>query len=74
MLNLMERKAYIEHYNTNRPHPGIEQRVPKGYTIRNFGSIKSKATLFGLNYEYYREAAWQPYTGPTRGSMSGNNY
>jgi transposase InsO family protein len=55
LYNLL--KAYIEHYNTKRPHQGIEQRVPKGYTIRNFGRIKSKPTLFGLNYEYYREEA-----------------
>ena len=50
-------KAYIEHYNTKRPHQGIDQRIPKGYVVRNFGRIKSKPTLFGLNYEYYREAA-----------------
>jgi hypothetical protein len=55
LYNLL--KAYIEHYNTKKPHQGIEQRVPKGYTIRNFGRIKSKPILFGLNYEYYREAA-----------------
>ena len=50
-------KAYIGYYNTRRPHQGIEQRVPKGYTIRTFGRIKSRPTLFGLNYEFCREAA-----------------
>ena len=50
-------REYVEYYNTKRPHQGIEQRVPKGYTIINFGRIKSKPTLFGLNYEYFREAA-----------------
>ena len=50
-------KVYFEHYNTKRPHQGINQRVPKGYTIRDYGKIKSRSTLFGLNYEYYREAA-----------------
>jgi putative transposase len=49
--------AYIKHYNTKRPHQGIEQRVPKGYAIRKFGNVTSKPTLFGLNYEYYRETA-----------------
>ena len=50
-------KEYIEYYNTKRPHQGIEQRIPKGHTCRNSGRIKSKPILFGLNYEYYREAA-----------------
>ena len=50
-------KAYIGYYNTKRPHQGIEQRVPKGYSIRTFGRIKCRPTLFGLNYEFYREAA-----------------
>ena len=50
-------KEYVEYYNIKRPHQGIEQRVPKGHTIRNFGRIKSKPILFGLNHEYYRKAA-----------------
>jgi len=50
-------KEYVEYYNTKRPHQGIEQRVPKGYTIRNCGKIKSRPVLFGLTHEYYREAA-----------------
>ena len=50
-------KTYIEYYNRRRPHQGIEQRIPQGYTVRAFGKIKSRPTLFGLNYEYYREAA-----------------
>ena len=50
-------KTYIEHYNTKRPHQGIGHKVPKSYAIQNYGMIKSKPTLFGLNYEFYREAA-----------------
>ena len=49
-------KKYVEYYNTKRPHQGIEQRIPKGYVIRNDGIIKNRKILFGLNYEYFREA------------------
>jgi hypothetical protein len=50
-------KEYIDYYNSKRPHQGIEQRIPKGYTYRNSGRVKSRPILFGLNYDYYREAA-----------------
>ena len=50
-------KEYIEYYNIKRPHQGIEQRIPKGSTFRNSGRVKSRPILFGLNYDYYREAA-----------------
>ena len=50
-------QEYVEYYNSKRPHQGIEQRVPKGYITKNCGKIKSRPVLFGLNYEYYREAA-----------------
>ena len=50
-------EEYVDCYNTKRPHQGIEQRVTKGYIIRNYGKIKFRPTLFGLNHEYYREAA-----------------
>ena len=33
--------------DTKRPHQGIEQRVPKGHTIRNFGRIQSKPNCLG---------------------------
>jgi len=39
------------------PHEGIGQSIPKGYSVRTIGEIRSKPTLFGLNYEYFREAA-----------------
>ena len=50
-------KKYIEYYNTKRPYQGIAQRLPKGNTCRNSGRIKSEPILFGLNYDYYLEAA-----------------
>ncbi|OVE78910.1 hypothetical protein BVY01_04070 [bacterium I07] len=58
-------KTYIEYYNRRRPHQGIGQRIPKGFRIRTFGRIKSRPTLFGLNHEYYREAAWRIKINPT---------
>jgi putative transposase len=48
---------YIVYYNTKRPHQGIEQKIPKGHIICVEGKIKSRPILFGLNQEYYREAA-----------------
>ncbi|MBC8185883.1 transposase [candidate division KSB1 bacterium] len=48
---------YIVYYNSKRPHQGIEQRIPKGHKICDKGKVKSRPVLFGLNYEYYREAA-----------------
>ncbi len=51
-------KEYIEnYYNCKRPHQGIDQQIPKGYEVRKEGKIKSRSILFGLNQEYYREAA-----------------
>ncbi len=51
-------KEYIEnYYNCKRPHQGIEQRIPRGYKVKNTGKVKSRPILFGLNQEYYREAA-----------------
>ncbi len=58
-------KEYIEnYYNCKRPHQAesarqgrIEQRIPRGYIIRKNGRIKSRQILFGLNQDFYREAA-----------------
>ncbi len=50
-------KKGVEYYNKTRPHQGIEQRIPKGYEVRKDSKIKSRQILFGLNEEYYREAA-----------------
>ncbi len=55
LRNILE--EYVEYYNDTRPHQGTEQRIPKGYEIREEGKIKSQPILFGLNQEFYREAA-----------------
>jgi len=49
---------YIAYYNTLRPHQGIMQDIPKGYTPQNGnGRIVKKPVLSGLWHHYYREAA-----------------
>ena len=49
---------YISYYNTMRPHQGIMQDIPKGYTPQNGqGQIVRKPVLSGLWHHYYREAA-----------------
>ncbi len=55
LMNIL--KVYVEYYNGIRPHQGIEQRIPNGYEVRKDGKIKSRQILFGLNQEFYREAA-----------------
>ena len=55
LMNIL--KVYVEYYNKIRPHQGIEQHIPKGYSIRKNGRIKSRQILFGLNEEFFREAA-----------------
>ena len=50
-------KEYISYYNTRRPHQGIEQEVPKGYTPKTIGKVISKPVLSGLFYHYERLAA-----------------
>ena len=54
LMNIL--KGYVEYYNKIRPHQGIEQRIPKGYEIKD-GKIKSRSILFGLNQEFYQDAA-----------------
>jgi transposase InsO family protein len=49
---------YIDYYNTMRPHQGIMQNIPEGYTPTNRkGRIVRKPVLSGLWHHYYREAA-----------------
>jgi transposase InsO family protein len=50
-------KEYIEYYNTVRPHQGIGQSVPCGYTPLSSGIVVSKPFLSGLWHHYFREAA-----------------
>jgi putative transposase len=48
---------YIEYYNTLRPHQGIDQDIPKGYTPRSEGKVRQTPILGGLCYHYERQAA-----------------
>jgi putative transposase len=51
-------KEYINYYNTMRPHQGIMQDIPNGYTPQDgHGRILKKPILSGLWNHYYREAA-----------------
>lgn len=58
--NQLERilSEYIDYYNTMRPHQGIMQDIPKGYTPQKEGGrIIKKPVLSGLWHHYHREAA-----------------
>ena len=48
---------YINYYNSQRPHQGIRQGIPKGYEIKDRGKIISHPAVFGLHNYYEREAA-----------------
>ena len=50
-------KEYITYYNTMRPHQGINQSIPQGYTSQDKGRIVKMPVLSGLWHHYYREAA-----------------
>jgi transposase InsO family protein len=51
-------REYIKYYNTQRPHQGLMQDTPKGYTPQaGQGKICKRPVLSGLWYHYYREAA-----------------
>jgi putative transposase len=38
-------REYISYYNNRRPHQGIEQEVPKGYTPQKYGKVISRPVL-----------------------------
>ena len=50
-------KNYISYYNFKRPHQGIEQNVPKGYTPQKVGKVISYPVLSGLFHHYERISA-----------------
>jgi len=50
-------KDYIYYYNDLRPHQGIDQQVPKGYSPQEKGDIRKKNILGGLHHHYFRDAA-----------------
>jgi len=54
-------KAYIQYFNSCRPHQGIGQRLPQSppgeATLRQTGPIVTRPILGGLHHHYYRAAA-----------------
>ncbi len=51
-------EEYIAFYNTQRPHQGIRQQIPKpGEAERTRGPIRKNAVLGGLHHHYSRQAA-----------------
>ena len=51
-------EEYIVFYNTQRPHQGIRQQIPKpGEAQRTAGPIRKTAVLGGLHHHYSRQAA-----------------
>jgi hypothetical protein len=47
---------YIHYYNSRRPHQGIHQKIPDGYTPQTQGAIVSVPVLSGLHHHYTRVA------------------
>ena len=51
-------KEYTAHYNQDRPHQGIDQRIPDRYDLYRSkptrGQVISKAILGGLHHSYSR--------------------
>ena len=55
-LNLAIRN-YIEHYNAERNHQGIENQLIKPEVLSREGEVKSKNRLGGMLTYYFRDAA-----------------
>ncbi len=47
-------RAYVEYYNTRRPHQGIGNTIPSGSTPISEGTIRSRSLCFGLVHDFYR--------------------
>jgi hypothetical protein len=54
-------KTYVRHYNQERPHRGLDLRIPEGGPPASLsgatGSIVRRDRLGGLIHEYHRKAA-----------------
>jgi len=49
---------YVAFYNSQRPHQGIQQEIPKpGAPEKIGGPVRKSAVLGGLHHHYYRQAA-----------------
>ena len=49
-------KEYVEYYNYQRPHQGIDG-IPDGKITSTTGKIKKERILGGLHHHYYRSSA-----------------
>jgi Integrase core domain len=50
-------REYVEHYHTERPHQGLENRLPAGYPLSDVGEVQCGTRLGGLLKHYHRAAA-----------------
>jgi transposase InsO family protein len=51
-------EEYVAFYNSQRPHQGIQQQIPKpGRLERRCGAVCRSAVLGGLHHHYFRQAA-----------------
>ena len=51
-------EEYVVFYNSQRPHQGIQQQIPKpGKLERRCGAVCRSAVLGGLHHHYFRQAA-----------------
>jgi hypothetical protein len=49
---------YVAFYNSQRPHQGIQQQIPRpGESERTDGAVRKSAVLGGLHHHYFRQAA-----------------
>ena len=52
-------EEYVAFYNSQRPHQGIQQQIPKpGESEKTGGAVRNSAVLGGLHHHYYRQAAY----------------
>jgi len=50
-------KAYVEYYNTRRPHQGLGNRLPDGCSPAREGPIRHRGLCYGLVHDFYRGAS-----------------
>jgi putative transposase len=51
-------EEYITFYNSQRPHQGIQQQIPKPIELeKKGGAVCRRAVLGGLHHHYCRHAA-----------------
>jgi len=51
-------EEYVAFYNSQRPHQGIRQQIPRpGEREKTGGPVYRSAVLGGMHHHYYRQAA-----------------